>query len=270
MSKSPEIYFHVGLGKTGTTFLQYQVFTQLKGVKYIQRTRYKKAKHIIAKGKPVKYLVSREFDQQLETEVKDFAATYPNTTAIMVLRRHDSWIASQYRRAIKNGFTYNFNEFIDLENDTGFFKIKDLTYYNMILLLEKHFTKKPIVLLYEDMKSNPKAFITRLCEQMGAEVNVDELNLKPKHPSYTKKQLQAVYWLSKRVNIKKERVFKNAILHLFHRLYLSVWRYGALYLAKILPKRWFSQEILPTRENLLMVYKHFGVDWELCKDYINN
>lgn len=270
MSKSPEIYFHVGLGKTGTTFLQYQVFTELKGIQYIQRTRYKKAKTIIAKGKSSKYLVSREFDQQFEKEIKDFASTYPNTTAIMVLRRHDSWIASQYRRAIKNGFTYTFNEFIDLKNDNGFFKIKDLTYYNMILLLEKHFTKKPIVLLYDDMKNDPKKFITYLCEQMDASINVEQLNLKPKHPSYNEKQLTAIFWLSKRVNIKKERVFKNEIAHIFHRLYLSVWRYGTLYLAKMLPISWFSQEILPTRENLLMVKKHFEVDWEFCVKYINN
>jgi len=238
MSKLPVIYFHVGLGKTGTTFLQYQVFTQLKGIQYIQRTQYKNAKKIIAKGQSDKYLVSREFDQQLETEVKNFAATYPNTTAIMVLRRHDGWIASQYRRAIKNGFIYTFNEFIDLKNDTGFFKIKDLMYYNMILLLEKYFTKKPIVLLYEDMKSDPKAFIANLSKQLEATVDVHQLNLKPKHPSYSEKQLKAIHWLSKRINLKKERIFKN--------------------------------EILPTRENLLMVKKHFEVDWERCKKYIIN
>ncbi len=268
MTTSPEIYFHVGLGKTGTTFLQYQVFTQLKGIKYIQRTQYKNAKKIIAQGGANKYLVSREFDQQLESEVRKFAATYPNTTAIIVFRRHDTWLASQYRRAIKNGFTYTFNEFIDLKNDTGFFKIKDLTYYDMILLLEKYFTKKPIVLFYEDMKSDPKTFINHLCKKIGARVNVEQLNLNPKHQSYTKQQLKAMYWLSKRINLKKERIFKSEVVHFLHRLYLSIWRYGTLYVAKMLPKRWFSQEILPTRENLLMVKNYFEVDWELCKNYI--
>jgi len=269
MSKSPAIYFHVGLGKTGTTFLQYQVFPQFKGVDYIQRTRFKNAKKIIAAGKANKYLVSREFDQQFEAEVGKFAETHPDTTAIMVLRRHDSWLASQYRRAIKNGFTYTFHEFIDLKNDTGFFKIKDLTYYRMILLLEKHFTRKPIVLLYEDMKKEPEAFIENLANRIGATVNVSSLNLKPKHTSYSEQQLNAVNWIAKKINIKKERIFKNGLLHLLHRLYLSIWRYGTLYVSKILPKNWFSQEILPTRENLEMIKIHFEVDWERCKNYSN-
>jgi len=269
MSKSSEIYFHVGLGKTGTTFLQYQVFPQFKGIEYIQRTRYKNVKKIIVATKANKYLVSREFDQQFEVEVKKFAETFPDTTTILVLRRHDSWLASQYRRAVKNGFTYTFNEFIDLKNDTGFFKIKDLTYYSMILLLEKHFTKKPIVLFYEDMKKEPKIFIENLAKQLGVTVNVNRLNLQPKHTSYNEQQLRAVNWLAKQINIKKERVFKNEFLHLLHRLYLSIWRYGTLYVSKILPKNWFSQEILLTRENLKVVKIHFEVDWERCKNYIS-
>jgi len=124
-----EIYFHVGLGKTGTTFLQYNVFNKLKGVYYIQRTKYKKAIKIIGQGAAEKYFISREFDQQIEVEVMQFAKHYPNTTAIIVFRRHDGWIASQYRRFVKNGYICSFEEFLDLEHDSGIFKIKDLTYY---------------------------------------------------------------------------------------------------------------------------------------------
>jgi len=157
-----EIYFHVGLGKTGSTFLQYNVFPKLKGVHYIQRTRYKQAIDIIKRTKHQRYFVSNEFDQQLEEEVLRFSSVFPNTTPIIVFRRQDEWIASQYRRFIKNGHTFPFNEFIDLENDTGYFKIKDLQFYDMIGLLKKHFTKPPLVLFYNDMKHHLKHLLIKL------------------------------------------------------------------------------------------------------------
>ena len=115
----PEIYFHVGMGKTGSKYIQYRVFPKFKGIRYIQRTSYNRAKKIIQKEDALKYLVSNEFDQQLEEEVKYWASTFPDTHPIIVFRRQDSWIASQYRRFIKNSYTFSFSEFIDLKNDQG-------------------------------------------------------------------------------------------------------------------------------------------------------
>lgn len=124
MSNTPKknIYFHVGTGKTGTTFLQYRVFSKFRDIYYIQRTRYKNAKKIINGSNYEKYLISREFDQQLEHEVKLFSADFPDAIPMIVFRRHDGYIASQYRRFVKNGFTGDFSEFFDLEKDKGFFK----------------------------------------------------------------------------------------------------------------------------------------------------
>ena len=111
MSDSSEIYFHVGTGKTGSTFLQARIFPLLNGIYYIPTNRYHKIFQEIEKSSSTKILVSREFDQQLEREVKCFSKKYPNTTPIIVFRRHDSYIASQYRRFVKNGFTGNFQAF---------------------------------------------------------------------------------------------------------------------------------------------------------------
>ncbi|MCK4344067.1 MAG: hypothetical protein KAX05_02190 [Bacteroidales bacterium] len=56
--KNTEIFKHDGMGKAASTFLQYNVFPKLKDICYIQRTRYRRAKKIISKGKHKKYLVS--------------------------------------------------------------------------------------------------------------------------------------------------------------------------------------------------------------------
>ena len=150
-----KIYFHVGTGKTGTTFLQYRIFPELKGIHYIQRTRYRKAKKIINRTHYAKYLISREFDQQLEEQVKLFAADFPDTIPIIVFRRHDDYIASQYRRFVKNGFTGGFTDFFDVENDKGYFRKTDLDYSRQIKILEENFNSKPVVLFYDELRNNP-------------------------------------------------------------------------------------------------------------------
>jgi len=269
MSIAPrkKIYFHVGTGKTGTTFLQYRVFPKLKGLYYIQRTRYNKVKKIINNTKHDKYLVSREFDQQLEYEVKLFSANFPEAIPIIVFRRHDGYIASQYRRFVKNGFTGDFVDFFDLENDKGFFKKQDLNYYHQIQILEKYFTQKPIVLFYENLRNNPNAFIENLAHLMGASIDLKSINLNKKHSSYSANQLKAILLMGKYINLRKRGIYKSSILHLFWRLYLNSIRYATLYIARVMPKSFFDAKPLIAKVELEKVRVSTKDDWEKCEAY---
>lgn len=260
----------MGTGKTGTTFLQYRVFPKLKGICYIQRTRYRKAEKIINSTHYSKYLLSREFDQQLERRVRSFAEEFPETTPIIVFRRHDSYIASQYRRFVKNGFTGSFTEFFDVENDMGYFRIRDLDYMRQIGILEKYYRNKPIVLLYEDFSKDSRAFIDKLVKLLDVSVNYKKLNLKRKHSSYSEKQLKAIIWAGKYINLRKRRVFKNNFLHLLFRLYLASIRYPILYVSKCIPASCFNTDPLIPEDELKKVRKYFEKDWEKCVDYSEN
>jgi hypothetical protein len=64
----------------------------------------------------LKFLISCEFDKQFERETEDFSKFFPDTGIIIVFRRHDEWILSQYKRTIKNGFHVKFKDFFNLEN----------------------------------------------------------------------------------------------------------------------------------------------------------
>jgi hypothetical protein len=263
------IYFHVGTGKTGTKFIQYQVFPKFKGIYYIQRTKYRRVKKIITDTHHKKYLVSNEFDQQLEKEVKLFAASFPQTIPIMVFRQHDSYITSQYRRFVKNGFTGGFHEFFDLENDTGYFKKKDLDYTSQIQILEKYFNSKPIVLIYEDLIDDPIEFIKTLTRILDVDINLQKLNLNRKHTSYSAQQLKAIKYLGKYINLNKRRIFKNNLLHLLWRLYLGAIRYGTLYFAKLIPKRYFDDSPLIPVADAKKIKDYYKKDWESCLVYAN-
>lgn len=263
----PEIYFHVGLGKVASTYLQYDFFPKLKNVHYIQRTKYKRAKEIIAKGKHDTYLLSREFDRQLEREVSDFASTFPNTRPIILLRPHDSWIASQYRRFIKNGNHWTFDEFIDIKADKGAWKIDDLYFFPKIQALEYYFHHKPLVLFYKDFKQDPVKFFDQLAAYIGANYDVNDINLSPRHTSYNTKQLKAVYQLSGKVNVRQHRDFNIGILNHLRRLCINPVRYGTLYFAKLLPESMFDSDPFIDPEKLEEVKNYFAEDWRQCVEY---
>lgn len=269
LNSEANIFFHVGTGKTGTTFLQYRVFPNFQGICYIQRTRYKKAKKIIRANKHDRYLVSREFDQQLEQEVKLFAKDFPDTIPIIVFRKHDSYIASQYRRFVKNGFTGSFREFFDLQNDTGYFKKKDLNYCEQIRILKAHFTPDPIVLFYEDLKKDPVGFIKQIAHQLVVSIDIQKINLSKKHTSYSEKQLKALLFVGRYINLKKRRIFKNNILHFLWRIYLGTLRYATLYLSKLIPGALFSPKPLINKDELVEINAYYNQDWNTCLKYGN-
>lgn len=259
MSDSCEIYFHVGTGKTGSTFLQSRIFPLLKGIYYIPTNRYHKIFREIEKCSSSKILVSREFDQQLEREVKFFSKKYPNTIPIIVFRRHDSYIASQYRRFVKNGFTGNFHAFFDLKNNNGLFKQKDLDYERQVGLLKKYFTKAPIIFTYEDFRENPHLFTQKWAELMGCSLKSKKVNWQRKHTSYSEHQLKIIKLFGKLINLTKRKVFKNSVLHFLWRIYLGSIRYSILLFSFLVAK---NNEKLISEEELEAVKINFQEDWK--------
>lgn len=261
-----EIYFHVGTGKTGTTFLQYQVFPRLNGIRYIQRTRFKQAEKLIHVLDYPRYLISREFDQQLEEEVAKFARKFPDATPLIVFRKHGSYIASQFKRFVKNGFQGDFGSFFDLVDDSGYFKKKDLDYKGQIDILRKHFSKEPLVFVYEDLIENPAEYIVHMSQLLGCTIDISRVNLSRKHTSYSEHQLKAIQQVGRKINLRKRRVFKNGLLHLIWRLHLGAIRYSVLFGARFFAKTSFSPDPLIEPTDLSKIDQHFARDWS----YVNS
>ena len=266
-SLNKQIYLHLGMGKTGTKFLQYKVFPRFQGICYVQRTRYRKWDRIIPTLDCERVLASNEFDRQMKRECEKLARSFPGSVPILVVRRHGSYIASQYRRFVKNGYRMPFQEFFDLKNDRGYFSIADLSYGSQLAMIEKIFGTPPLLFIYEELKSNPEAFVKEMADAIGAKVDLDKIDFKPRHRSYSEKQLKAIMAAGKYLNLKKRRVFKNSGLHLLWRLYMGTLRYGILSFAKLLPDSLFPRSPLIDPEDLNSIDKYFEEDWQYCLDY---
>jgi len=267
MSERKEIFFHVGLAKTGTTFLQYRVFPKFEGIRYIQRTKYKRAIKLIRKGSAPRIFLSNEFDLQFEQEMKKMGAAFPQITPIIVFRRQDGYIASQYRRFLKNGYRGSFRTFFDLEEDQGFFKKKDLEFMRHIRILEENFEPRPIVLFYEDMRDDPEKFILRLASLMQVKIDMERVNPRRKHSSYSEKQLRAVIAVGKYVNLKKKTSCKNTLIRFFCRLPQNLVRYPTLWIGGLLPGSLYSKEPLIPPGELEKIREYYKEDGEACRRY---
>ena len=264
-----DIYFHVGISKTGSTFLQNRVFPRLSKITYIPTNKYHRVFEEIKNCGNNKVLVSREFDRQLEREVTLFSIKHRAATPIIVLRKHEEYLASQYKRFVKNGFKGGIEDFFDLDNDKGFFKILHLSFFYQIGVLKEKFEKEPVVLFYEDLRSNPKGFIKNFCSLTLSCVDLGKVNFNKKHISYSEKQLKTIRAVSKYFNLKKRVVFKSPILNLFWRLYQGFFRYSILYFSLVVPGFLYSKKPLIDPVYLKKVSRHFKDDWESCLKYKN-
>lgn len=262
------VFFHVGLGKAASTFLQYAFFPRLKGIRYLQRTRYRRAPEWLAAQGPGRYLISREFDQQLERECTWFRDQLSGRNGltivpVIVLRRQDGWFASQYRRHIKNGSPLAFSEFIDGTADQGLWKIADGLFLPKLRFLEACFGRPPLVLLYEELRKDPAAWLQQFAGLLGATYDQAAVRLDTVHASYSEHQLLVMRVFSR-------RWFRQPIAHgktpwLARRGRLLAC-YAVLYAARLLPKRWFSGPLIAPAQlkSLQEIYRY---DWEKASRY---
>ena len=268
MNQTPEIYFHVGLGKVASTYLQYNVFPKLEGIHYIQRTKYKKSIDIIKKGEYDKYLVSREFDRQFEDEVKWFSSHFPDTKVIICFRRNDGWIASQYRRAVKNGFYWDFKEFFDLDDpEESYWEHDQVLFYPKIEQIEKYFTQKPLCLFHEELKNDPWVFFDKISQFTGTTYDKSKVSLKVKHSSYTEKQLLVLRAFCRKYKKKPPGMPSNRILHwLTYRPWWLLFHL-IMYAAALFPESWVPDEKLESEDYKKRIREAYQEDWEKVKAY---
>ena len=267
MAEEKEIFFHVGLAKTASTWLQSKVFPKFRGIYYVKNTSYHRYASIIDPSQHPKYLVSREFDRQLEREVGRFAARYPRAHPIIVLRRHDSWIASQYRRRVKNGFGLPFESFFDLEQDQGYWKQSDLYLLPKLQVLEKYFPQKPLVLFYEDLKAEPITFVDKMARYCGVEFDKNQISLNPFHTSYADKQLKVLRSVSRHLFSPVQQFSGPRGWRRIQKFSRSLVVYSILYPSSLLPEAWTPKEDLIPNELLDKIRIQYADDFRQCHEY---
>ncbi len=160
---SPSLFLHIGMHKTGTTYLQNVVFPQIPGVYFVKNnTKYKdfflnyqyQNKILVSyegmSGQPDDGNWFENFHDNL-SKLKDL---FPNAGVIMGVREHKSLLKSIYNQHLHAGGTKSFEEYIYSNNERKYiFDYNDLSFQERIKLIQKYFDNL-YIFTFTDFKEN--------------------------------------------------------------------------------------------------------------------
>jgi hypothetical protein len=260
-----EMFFHVGLGRAASTFLQNRVFPQLEGIHYIHRDRYRSFPKAINKYHHAKYLVSREAALRINSRLREFSKYRRDGKVILVLRRHDQWLASHYRRYVKNGGGYPFDKFVDLDaNRPALWGRHNIQFMKMIKMVEDQFEGPPLVLFQEELSLNLERFVSRLTEFTGTTCDFTKIRSNRVHSSYSSTRLKVVRRVSTSLFPPLPSSNPNPNLHRIHRRLHLILCHMILTLARLVPTSFIDDKPLIPLEELARIRDETAEDWSSC------
>ena len=270
-----QTFFHVGYARAASTFLQKSIFPALTELQYIPRNRFRVREKEKQRFRESKILMSREAGKHIFERCDRVHDTF-GSRIIISLRRQDTLAASNYRLHAKKGHTVRFEQFLDLENDNGFWKLEEFEYMRLIRYVEESTGRKPIVLIFEDYIESPEAYLKTLCAALDCGIDKNAISSKAVHKSYSDKQLRLRRQFADYFELKSRdsNRFKNktpqgdsAINFIRYRALL--WS-SAIFmrLANLAPDSWLSDEPLIDDARLTQIKEHYANDWQACRDYV--
>jgi hypothetical protein len=157
-----EIYFHIGLVKTGSTWLQEVFFPKLNLT--LIRTRQDFVE--MANAQSGKFLVSYEglsgnYHKPVEFRyyyAYGIKALHPNAKIILGLRKQDSWLKSMYTQNIKTGHAKD--SYKDWYNSLD---LRICNFDEYLLLLKNLFGNNVYIYHFEDFKQNKQKILKEIC-----------------------------------------------------------------------------------------------------------
>lgn len=265
MHHQKEIYFHVGLPKTASTFLQLKVFPRFKGVHYTRKRYTDYYPEIVERTNEDKFLFSCEYGDALEEKLDLLKERFSDAHVILVLRDHAGWISSKYKYHIRKHGSHDFRSFFDIYEDKGVLKQRAVVYENYVRMIDQRFAQKPLILFQHELKHQPERFIKRITDYIGIDP-IKELPASKVNSSFNNRQLRALLWLNRIYPYKLEKYspgFRKKVYYRYRQYLLHI----VAFFSNFLP--WISNEKLIPEEDLKKIKEKYKADWEACLEYAN-
>ena len=195
------IFLHVGMHKTGTTFLQQEVFSKWRGVTSVS---FAPLNYIIKKmgenDNPL--LISNEglagspwypwipwrkgFDlkwsENRKVCLRNLKALFPDAHILISFRKHLDLILSYYKQYLHEGGYIGFNEFFDIDNNRGSLKREDFLFKDIVTEIRKNFSCPDFIFTHEELHGDPDALLADLEKFIGGEApSGDKKSMKRKN-----------------------------------------------------------------------------------------
>lgn len=165
--------FHIGLHKTGTTFLQRDVFPAMEGLHtYVyyhplwELFKARDAERVVVScerlsGNPF----GGKWSDQGKTYAKNIGKMFPESKCIIGFRRHDALIRSLYKQYLHQGWAASLDELFHPEG-SGTIGLEDLRFRARIEYCEQYFSEV-FVYTQEELRDNLGGFLESLSQFLG-------------------------------------------------------------------------------------------------------
>jgi hypothetical protein len=183
------LFLHVGLHKTGTTYLQSEVFPRWSGVRYLRNLTIETFLRIPANSV---CLASREgfsggvIAPQSEKLMflKQLNHMFPDARILISFRQHGSYVNAIYSQYLRYGGTATLAEFFDLDGNSGIVKREDLLFRVYVEKIQEYWGTLPFVFLLSELKEDKSRLLADLGAYFGCEPpDLCSISTKPKNVS---------------------------------------------------------------------------------------
>jgi len=210
-----KVIIHVGMHKTGTTFLQTQIFPKIPNINY--QTKVDLTTKVIPNQ--INLFSNENLDggsYRLFKDVKDrytiahnLRQMFPTAKIIICVRDKDAWLQSAYKQYAMAYFGYTFLEYFRKFDK----RVLDFDVY--VKYLQSLFgVDNVLVTSYENLKNEPEEFVDRICSFIGVDAPTFENQIV--YPSLTDRQIALI--------VIFDAIFRSKTLHLLLALAIRLVR----------------------------------------------
>jgi hypothetical protein len=270
----PRIAIHIGLHKTGTTYIQSTLLPYLTGVSLIRGWLSHRemmaadfSKTLVISDESLSgALFSGNYYNDFLTKIQKLKTLYVNPKIIIGIRKHDGFLLSTYKQYLHEKGTGDFSTLFN-EEETGLIKHHELLLMEKLNLLKKEFSDV-FVYSQESLRERPQDFLDGLCQFLEVENNIVLAELKRSKSNVgvnTKLQVATLRRLN-RFNKGLERI------HPLLSLYSKVFRKLNLTPRNICQqalKRIKSEKFLLPSASKAFIEKMYQKDWETAEKQIS-
>ena len=261
-----EIFVHLGLPKTASTFLQILAFPKLEGIQYFRKRKFKHFVELANASSEKKLLFTTESDRGFDKKLDQVIQNFPDAKIILVFRRQDKWIASKYKYYIRKHGHLSFKDFFDLENDKGFWKKEELYFMPYIDLIKKVSPHPPLVLTFDELKKDHQHFIKRIVTYLDIDMPSQTVENKIIKKSFSEKQLLRLRKFNNFYRYHELRTsskFLNKVHYKYREFLLHIVAFFAGFTPSSSVKK---KELIPSKE-LEKVEAFYREDWDQIKSF---
>ncbi|MCF8361233.1 MAG: sulfotransferase [Prolixibacteraceae bacterium] len=256
---SSKIFFHLGLPKTASTFLQLKIFPRLPGIEYYKKHDFRKYKTLSAEtGKS--YFFTCEKDDELADEFNNIKTRFPdNSYVILVFRPHYSWLVSKYKNYVRKFGHLSFDDFFSVDKPSHFEMSPD--YYSQIAdLCKNKFNNRVLLLNFEELKQSPDKFLRKIYDFIGLEDEEVQYSNRVVKKAFSNRQVKILRSFNK-IHPYKRIHTKFKAINFVHYKYFHFMVHIVAFFARFIPVKTSDLEE-ELKKDRAEIENYFKADWD--------